>query len=138
MKQRMLKRIVLAVMVLLGGVQGVQLNTPIGQEINGIVTYVTDGDTMRVNGVKLRLWGIDTPEKGEKNYQRAGDFLAEMVLLHQVSCLVHTHDRYGRIVAQCTRTSDDADIGALMVKSGLAKDDPRYSKGYYSLVRNTD
>jgi len=136
LRQRNIKKIILVLMVLFGGGKGYQTSfesTPIGQEVGGIVTHIADGDTISVNAIKIRLWGFDTPEKGEPGYNEAGDFLEQEIFLSKVSCLVHTRDKYARLVAQCTRDKDDADIGALVVRAGWAKDHTQYSKGYYKV-----
>lgn len=129
--QKLIYRILMMVLLFLGGAQGYQMQISTGEKLNGIVTYVIDGDTLRVNGIKVRLWGVDAPEKEQDYYTTAKNFLVDEVLLSSVSCLVHDKDRYGRVVAQCTRTKDGADIGALLVAEGLAKDYTRHSKRFY-------
>lgn len=42
------------------------------------VNRVIDGDTLVCNNETIRLLGIDTPEKGEKYYQEAKDFLKQV------------------------------------------------------------
>jgi micrococcal nuclease len=46
----------------------------------GIVERVVDGDTLVVNGTSVRLLGINTPERGEKYYQEAKEFLENLTL----------------------------------------------------------
>lgn len=136
LKQKHIRKIVLVLLVLFGGGKGYQTSfesTPIGQEVSGLVVHVADGDTIRINGVKIRLWGVDAPEKGKPGWSEAGDFLRGEIGFSMVSCLVHTHDKYGRLVAQCTRENDDTDVGALIISAGWARDYMRYSKGYYKL-----
>ncbi len=132
--QRLIKKVVLIAMVLMGG-SGVYQNsfqdTPIGQEVNGFVTNISDGDTIRINGIKIRLWGVDAPEKEKPGYEAAGNFLRHEILFSSVSCLVHARDNFSRLVAQCTRDKDDADIGTLIIRNGFARDYKRYSKGFY-------
>jgi micrococcal nuclease len=43
----------------------------------GVVERVIDGDTIVVNGSNVRLLGINTPEKGERYYNEAKEFLEE-------------------------------------------------------------
>lgn len=121
-------------MVLFGGSKGYETSfesTPIGQQVSGLVVHISDGDTIRLNGVKIRLWGVDAPEKDQKGFNEATGFLKKEILLSAISCTVHAHDKYGRLVAQCTRDKDDMDIGGLIIGNGLARDYARYSKGYY-------
>ena len=133
-RQRDIRKIVLIVLVLAGGAKSYETSfqsTPIGQEVGGLVTHISDGDTIRLNAIKIRLWGVDAPEKGQKGFHEAGDFLSREILYKMVSCTVHAHDKYGRLVAQCSRDDDDADIGAMIIGAGRARDHARYSKGYY-------
>lgn len=125
------KRIAIALLIgfLTGeGYQAYLHGVPVGEEINGIVTYVIDGDTIRVNGVKLRLWGVDAPEQDQKGYRQATDTMRQN-MLRSVSCIIHDKDRYNRLVAQCFR--EKVDIGAEVIASGWARDYRRHSKGYY-------
>ncbi len=51
---------------------------------SGMVVGVTDGDTIKVMGshnkqVKIRLYGIDTPEKGQAFGKKAKQFTSGMV-----------------------------------------------------------
>ncbi|NKC02215.1 MAG: hypothetical protein GKR90_27450 [Pseudomonadales bacterium] len=41
---------------------------------HGTVAYVFDGDTIRLKGHKtrIRLWGVDAPEKKQKGYLGSG------------------------------------------------------------------
>lgn len=133
-KQRQIRKIILILLVLFGGAKSYETSfqsTPIGQEVSGIVTHISDGDTIRLNAIKIRLWGVDAPEKGQAGFEDAGDFLSQQILYRMVSCTVHAHDKYGRLVAQCAREEDDADIGSMIIGAGKARDHMRYSKGYY-------
>jgi len=66
------------------------------------VTRIIDGDTIEINGNEsVRLLGINTPERGEKYYQEAKEFL-EMVVLNKTINLKFgkdKYDRYGRLLA---------------------------------------
>ena len=68
---------------------------------------VVDGDTLRVDGVTYRLWGIDAPESGQPCAdgwpagQAATEHLRALIGDRQVSCEPKTFDRYGRTVAVC-------------------------------------
>lgn len=130
-KQKILYHIFAIIALLLGGTQGYQLQIPEGGTLNGIVTYVTDGDTIRVNGIKLRLWGVDAPEKDQPYFAEATDFMTRQALFSQVTCLIHDKDRYERWVGQCMLTSDQSDLAMRLVEAGLAKDYKRHSKRYY-------
>ncbi|PQA88896.1 thermonuclease family protein [Hyphococcus luteus] len=99
----------------------------------GVVTRVVDGDTLYIKGLetRIRLWGLDAPERGKKGGYRATRMLREIAHGRHLSCREVDIDRYGRIVAQCFRP-DGRDAAALMIESGAAKEYLRYSGGYYS------
>jgi endonuclease YncB( thermonuclease family) len=72
---------------------------------SGEVVGITDGDTIIVlnsktlKDVKIRLYGIDTPEKGQAFGKRAKQFTSKMVFGKVVEVEVMDTDRYGRTVA---------------------------------------
>ena len=65
---------------------------------------VADGDTISVlrdgRSVRVRLEGIDCPEKGQDFSQRAKQFTSELTFGKEVSVDVRDVDRYGRLVAR--------------------------------------
>ncbi len=72
-------------------------------DIKGRCNYVIDGDTLNVEGVgRIRLVGINAPEKGEPGYIEAKNFL-ESACLGKIVYLdiddEKNYDRYGRILA---------------------------------------
>ncbi len=46
---------------------------------SGIVTYVVDGDTIDVDGRRVRFIGVDTPERGQCGYREAKQRVAQLV-----------------------------------------------------------
>lgn len=90
---------------------------------------VVDGDTFVASGRKIRVWGIDTPERNEIGYQVAGWFLESLIKDRQLSCKLIAKDKYQRDVMQCY--CDGVDIGSEMVRFGLARDYKKYSGGFY-------
>ena len=72
---------------------------------SGEVVGITDGDTIAVlhsktlKDVKIRLYGIDTPEKGQAFSKRAKQFTSEMVFGKVVEVGAITVDHYGRTVS---------------------------------------
>ncbi len=101
--------------------------------ISGAAT-VTDGDSIRINGVAIRLNGIDAFEA----HQMCGQFecgVAATSHLVQlvgngaiVTCTEKTVDRYGRIVAICT--VNNVEINKEQVRSGNAVAYRKYSLDY--------
>lgn len=102
---------------------------------------VLDGDTIEIAGERIRLHGIDAPESGQQCRDADGapwpcgrrasfaldDFLAASRPTH---CDAVDRDRWGRIVATCSR-NDGADVNDWLVRQGWALDWPRYSGGAY-------
>lgn len=95
---------------------------------------VIDGDTLTIAGERIRLWGIDSPERdqvcvGGSPGGRASTALTRAIDGATVSCRIRDHDDYGRAVAICE--ADGADLGAAQVASGWAWDYRRFSGGRY-------
>jgi len=70
----------------------------------GQVIRVVDGDTITVRAgdstFRIRLHGIDAPERGQDYSQRARQFLAQGIAGATVDLRVRDADRYGRLVAE--------------------------------------
>jgi endonuclease YncB( thermonuclease family) len=104
-------------------------------EIVGYAT-ITDGDTIRINGTRIRLDGYDSPERDKtcadvNVYQRATSELDRFIAGREVHCrIVAPPDRYGRQIAQCAVA--ETDFGEHMVSAGWGRDWPRYSHGRYA------
>jgi len=87
------------------------------------VVGVTDGDTLVVlEGGKVqhrvRLAGIDAPEKHQAFGARAHQALASAVFRQTVKLEWHKKDRYGRLVAKVTVS--ERDVGLELIAAGLA------------------
>jgi micrococcal nuclease len=87
------------------------------------VTHVTDGDTLWVRPeggkpVKLRLQGIDAPERCQAWGEQSRAALAARVLHQRVQVRTRAHDDYHRAIGSLTL--NDEDIGAWMVREGHA------------------
>jgi micrococcal nuclease len=84
------------------------------------VIRVIDGDTVKIdNNESVRLLGINTPEKGEKYYKEAKEFL-ESLILNKTVKLEFTNDRYDkyeRILAYIFL--EDENINVRIVKNGF-------------------
>lgn len=90
---------------------------------------VIDGDTIVANNEKIRLWGIDTPEKNEPYFLAAKLLLESLLAEGELRCKFIEKDRYQRSVMHCL--IDGLDVGSMMVQTGMAKDFSRYSGDYY-------
>ena len=101
------------------------------------VDYVIDGDTLTLtDGTRVRLLGMDTPEKGECGFSKAKDKLAALTKGKSVSLTGSSTDKYGRRLAYVDVNGVDA--GAELIKAGLAR--PRYNStdGYGANSRDSD
>jgi endonuclease YncB( thermonuclease family) len=92
-------------------------------DITARVVGVTDGDTVTVledgsNKHKIRLHGIDTPERGQPHYRQAKDALADKIAGKAVGIGVVDTDRYGRTVGVIY--FEGQNINVAMVREGHA------------------
>lgn len=87
------------------------------------VIGVSDGDTITVlkEGVplKLRLNGIDCPEKSQDFGQKAKDFTSELVFSKQVLVFARGKDRYKRTIAE-VYLSGGENLSDLLIARGYA------------------
>jgi micrococcal nuclease len=89
----------------------------------GKVVGVTDGDTISVmhngRGEKIRLHGIDCPEKGQAFGAVAKQFTSALVFGKEVTVAVQDSDKYGRTIGEITLL-DGRVLNQELVKAGLA------------------
>ena len=101
------------------------------EEFSGRVVGVADGDTITVLvGVeprRVRLAGIDAPERGQPFGQRAKQALSRLVFGRTVRVVVRGQDRYGRLLGEVL-LPDGASLNERLVKEGWAWHYTRYSK----------
>jgi len=104
---------------------------------------IKDGDSFVLNGVEIRLWGIDAPEYNQqcqtsgKSYPCGREAMAffENLLtpLPFILCKKKTGaKKETRKVAQCF--IEDTDIAEILVLNGHAIDDKYFSTGHYKLA----
>ncbi len=98
---------------------------------------VLDGDTLEIDVQRIRLHGIDAPERrqtcavGGKPWDcgaEATRALVARIADRRVECAATDTDRYGRVVAVCR--SGGADLNAWMVANGWALAYRRYTLDY--------
>ena len=100
---------------------------------------ITDGDTIKINGEKIRFSGIDTPEL-KQNCIKEGEsdpcgITAKQILIdkignNKVICISEGKDQYKRTLAECY--IDDESLSSYLVRSGYAFAYRRYSKKFIS------
>lgn len=100
--------------------------------LTGTVTHVRDGDTIEVGIIPIRLNGISAPKLDEPLGQKSKDFIVSLVDGKRVRCELNGVKTYDRFVGVCYL--DERDIGAALIKAGLALDCPRFSDGRYKSV----
>ena len=108
---------------------------------------VTDGDTIKINNQKIRLFGIDAPETQQfckevylsflifnfkRDYkcgEKSTNALKKKIQGKNIRCLVQNNkDRYRRNIGICYLKKQD--INSWLVKNGYAIAYRRYSKKY--------
>ena len=101
------------------------------------VARVSDGDTLDVGGVRVRLHGVDAFERGQVCDLPTGDWPCGSAATNAMKsradgrhlvCEVRDTDRYGRKVSRCER--DGVDVARALVDDGLALAYRRYSGDY--------
>ncbi|WP_082254954.1 thermonuclease family protein [Candidatus Pelagibacter communis] len=115
------------------------------EEISGYAKVI-DGDTIRIKGTKIRLYGIDAPENNQlcskpwlslsvvtffKDYEcglKATNLLDNFIKNEIIVCKKKSLDRYNRVVAICFKKKRD--INSWLVRNGLAVAYRKYSKKY--------
>ncbi len=112
------------------------LAAPALADVTGPATVI-DGDTLEVQGQRIRLHGIDAPESRQlcrldgKPWQCGRDVaaaLAEKIARRPVTCEDLGRDRYKRIIARCAVAGED--IESWMVVNGWAVAYRRFSLDY--------
>ena len=105
---------------------------------------ISDGDTIKINGEKVRFGGIDAPENnffGKKQFCYLDDIkvlcgdlskekLKKKVGKNFVKCLLEENkDIHERYVGECFVNNES--LSVYMVRNGFAFDYPKYSNGKF-------
>lgn len=96
----------------------------------GRVVKIVDGDTydILIDGIqtRVRMDGIDAPEKGQAYYQVSKDYLGQLCDGQTVRLESKGKDRYGRTLAK-SFLAGGREVGAEMIKAGMAWHYKKYS-----------
>ena len=107
----------------------------IGLSWSGKVVSVAEGDVVTIlhdgKEEKIRLYGIDAPEKAQSFGQEARDFASALVAGKQVEVMTKNTDRYGRTVGLVS--VDGQSLNELMVTNGYAWVYRQYCKESFCL-----
>ena len=123
-------------------------------EISSVSGYakIIDGDTIKINSKKIRLHGIDAPEKKQtckkpyliigifsftKSYscgQVSTDKLIKKINNQIIKCKIKNVDRYNRLIGECYKRNEN--LNAWLVSNGYAVAYRKYSKKYIPNERN--
>jgi endonuclease YncB( thermonuclease family) len=92
------------------------------EEIIGKVVGISDGDTIKLvsnnKQIKVRLFGIDAPERDQEFGTKSKEFLSSLVFKKEIKLITKSKDQYGRTLG--TIYLDDKNINLEMVKNGYA------------------
>lgn len=100
------------------------VNVSRGNKISGKVIAVIDGDTYDalIQGnktIRVRMEGIDAPEKGMPFYRVSKNHLARICLKKNVTIVVTGKEKRGRIIAY-TYLENGKELSHEMLREGLA------------------
>jgi len=100
-------------------------------KIVGKVVKIYDGDTYEIllpnhTTQKIRMEGIDAPEKGMPFYKVAKNYLGALCFQKEVTIVTSGRDRYNRTIAR-SYLPDGRELGSEMVAAGYAWHFVKYS-----------
>jgi endonuclease YncB( thermonuclease family) len=113
-----------------GTVHCQQPNRPAKGELQVTVYKLADGDSFEGRAgnetIRIRLFGIDAPEKGQDFYRKSKDRLGALCAQGPVRVIPRNRDGFGRTVADVYAASG-THINAILVAEGLAWHFTKYS-----------
>ena len=122
------------------------------EELEGEVVSIADGDTftLLVDDVqyRVRLSGIDTPERGQPYANAARNALSDLIFRRQVRVEGRKTDRYGRVIGRvwvqprdCSRCAKTLDVSLALLTTGMAwwyryyaDEQPEEERGQYEFA----
>ena len=124
----------------------------LAKELEGEVVSIADGDTfaLLVDDVqyRVRLSGIDAPERGQPYGNAARNALSDLIFRKQVRVESRKTDRYGRIIGRvwvqprdCSRCGKTLDVSLALLTTGMAwwyryyaDEQPEEERGQYEFA----
>ena len=106
-------------------------NLSVAEILHGRVVGISDGDTVTVlddsnTQTKIRLMGIDAPEKKQPFGNKSKESLSVLIFNKQVVVEFNKKDRYGRTIGKITVDGIDANLQ--QIRAGLAWHYKQYEK----------
>ena len=100
------------------------------REQTGLVVKIVDGDTFDLltkdkNTLRIRMNGIDCPERKQDFYQSAKNALAGYIFNKEVKLVITGRDRNKRIIATVYRKGENINLS--MIRNGYAWHYKKYS-----------
>jgi micrococcal nuclease len=106
---------------------GGQVSYP--EQFEGRCLSVQDGDTIGVDyhglEVRIRLQGIDAPERNQPFHTQSKKFLSRLVFQKNVRVRARGDGGFGRLLGEVR--VDGKDVSVELLKAGLARHNTRYS-----------
>jgi len=117
--------------LMLAGALALVMTAAQAEQVQGRVVGVADGDTVTVLDDhrvqhKVRLAGIDAPEKGMPYGQRSKQYLSDLVFGKTVTLEGDKVDRYGRTVAKVILNGRDVNLA--QIAAGMAWHYKKYDR----------
>ena len=93
------------------------------QHLTGTVIKIVDGDTFDVltagnNRIRIRLYGIDSPERSQDHYRVCKNALGQFIAGRLVRLVPHGKDRNKRLIAEVFLNGEN--INLKMINNGYA------------------
>lgn len=124
------------------------------EELTGTVVGISDGDTFTLlvdnTQYRVRLSGIDTPERGQPFGTAARNALSDLIFGREVRVENRKTDRYGRIIGRtwvrpsdCSRCGKTLDVSLALLTMGMAwwyryyaDEQPEEERGQYEFAEH--
>lgn len=124
-----MKLVILSLLLLLSQ-SGKQLTLSNRIEQSGKAIKIVDGDTFDLlteekKTLRIRMNGIDCPERKQDFYQAAKNALSNYIFYKEVTLVTNGHDRNKRVIA--TIFCNGENINLAMIRSGYAWHYKKYS-----------
>ena len=100
--------------------------------LSGKAVNIPDGDTFTLltpdkKSIRIRLYGIDAPERGQDFYQISKQYLGDLLQGQNLTVHIRDTDQYKRIVGD-VYLPDKRYVNKAMVEAGLAWHYKQFSK----------